>query len=68
MDQVKILITLAFILRLPDFSDTLVVTCDASQVRIGGLLCQEKYLINFLSEKLNKVHYSTYDREFYLEI
>lgn len=58
------------IMRLPKFSKVFEVTCDASSVRIRGVMSQEGHPIAYFSEKLNDVKqkYSTYDKEFYAVI
>jgi len=42
------------------------ITCDASELAIGGVLSQENH-VAYLSEKLNNARqqYSTYDKKFY---
>ena len=55
-------------LRLPNISKVSEVACDASDIGIGGVLCQDGHPIAFHSEKLNseKLNYSTYDKELYV--
>lgn len=57
----------ALILRLPNFFEVFKIECDTSRISIDESLSQERYLIAFLSEKLNKAkrRYSTYIKEFY---
>ena len=65
--EIKTRMVNAPVMRLPDFTKPFEVACDASGVRIGGVLSQEGHLITYFSEKLNeaKLKYSTYDKEFY---
>jgi len=54
------------IMRLSYFLKVFEITCDASNIGIGGVLSQEKHLVAYFSEKLNDTRqwYSTYDKEF----
>jgi hypothetical protein len=64
---IKQKMTKAPVLKLPDFSQIFEISCDASQVGIGGVLSQAGHPIAFYSEKLNdtRKRYSAYDLEFY---
>ena len=53
LDKIKEFITQAPVLRLLDFSKNYELTCDASNVGIGGVLSQENHPIAFYSEKLD---------------
>jgi hypothetical protein len=60
-------LTHAPLLQLPDFGKTFELECDASGIRIGGVVLQEGKLIAYFSEKLSRplLNYSTYDKELY---
>jgi hypothetical protein len=60
-------LTHAPLLQLPDFGKTFELECDASGIRIGGVLLQEGKPITYFSEKLSglSLNYSTYDKELY---
>jgi hypothetical protein len=60
-------LTHAPLLQLPDFGKTFEVECNASGIRIGGMLLQEGKLVAYFSEKLSgpSLNYSTYEKELY---
>jgi hypothetical protein len=60
-------LTHAPLLQLPDFGKTFELGCEASGIRIGGVLLQEGKPIAYFSEKLSgpSLNYSTYDKELY---
>jgi hypothetical protein len=61
-------LTNAPLLQLPDFGKTFELECDASGIRIGGVLLQEGKPIAYFSEKWSgpSLNYSTYDKELYV--
>ena len=65
--QLKIALTTAPVLRLPDFNKLFDVATDASNTGIGTVLLQDTHPVSYFSEKLNdaKGRYSNYDRELY---
>jgi hypothetical protein len=65
--MLKDMLTHAPLLQLPDFSKTFELECDASGIRLGGVLLQERKPVAYFSEKLSGpvVNYSTYDKELY---
>ena len=68
--QLKVALSTAPVLRLPDFSKLFDVAADASGVGIGVVLSQDTHLVSYFSEKLNeaKVRYFNYDREVYVVV
>ena len=52
-EQIKQKMTEAPVSKLPDFDKLFEVSCDASQVGVGGVLSQDGHLVAYFSEKLN---------------
>jgi len=55
------------ILALPDFIKAFEIECDTSSISIGTMLVQDKRLIVYFNEKLNKeeLNYPTYNKKLY---
>jgi len=64
----KIRLCFAPILALPNFAKVFEIRCDASSIYIGAFLKQDKSLIAYFNEKINKatLNYPTYDKRLYV--
>ena len=63
-DELKMRLTKAPLLVLPDFSKTFEVECDASGIGIMGVLMQNGRPVSYHSEKLDgaRLNYPIYDK------
>lgn len=64
-DQLKIVMSSAPVLALPDFTKTFILEVDACKTEIGVVLMQGQRPIAFMSQTLSKKHQgmSTYEKE-----
>ena len=64
---IKVKLTIAPLLILPNFEILFELHYDASKIGIGAVLSQMSKLVAYFSEKLKsaQLNYSTYDIEFY---
>jgi hypothetical protein len=60
-------LTHAPLLQLLDFNKTFEPECEASGIRLGGVLLQERKPVAYFSEKHSDpvLNYSTFDKELY---
>lgn len=67
-EQLKKAMTKALVLALPDFTQQIIVECDAYGSEIGGVLTQNRRSIAFFSQTLHSKNLilSTYEKEMLL--
>ena len=66
-ELIKVKLTIAALLVLPNFDTPFELHCDASKIGIGAILSQLSKPVAYFSEKLKsaQLNYSTYNIEFY---